>query len=98
MGVSRVHTRYLVQVDWEAVPSAVSIGAITQQQLRSEAEIRLWPMPDLDRPAFHTLPHGELLRRLHDLTNLRVVEDTDASTGWKVEIGPFPGWEEVPTW
>ena len=40
MAVSRVHTRYLVQIDWEAVPSAVSIGAITQQQLRSEAEIR----------------------------------------------------------
>ena len=40
MTVSRVHSRYLVQVDWESEPSPVSIGAITQQQLRSEAEIR----------------------------------------------------------
>ncbi len=40
MTVTRVHSRYLVQVDWESEPVPVSIGAITQQQLRSEAEIR----------------------------------------------------------
>jgi WD40 repeat protein len=58
----------------------------------------LWPMPDLDRPPLHTLPHDELIAALHSLTNLRVVRDEESSTGWKVEIGPFPGWAEVPEW
>ncbi len=44
------------------------------------------------------LPYPELLARRHDLTNLRVVPDTASSTGWKLEVGPFPGWKEVPTW
>jgi len=36
--------------------------------------------------------------KLDSLTNLRVVEDPAAPTGYKVEIGPFPGWKDVPTW
>jgi hypothetical protein len=32
------------------------------------------------------------------LTNLRAVRDRDSSTGWTIEVGPFPGWEEVPSW
>ncbi|MEN8165505.1 MAG: hypothetical protein ABFS37_15355, partial [Acidobacteriota bacterium] len=60
--------------------------------------LRLWPMPDLDRPPLQTLPHDELINKLHSLTNLRVVRDAESSTGWKIEIGPFPGWETVPTW
>jgi WD40 repeat protein len=63
------------------------------------AEIRLWPMPDLAKPPFHTLPHDELMARLHALTNLRVVEDGGASsTGWRLEVGPFPGWKDAPSW
>jgi WD40 repeat protein len=60
--------------------------------------LRLWPMPDLSKPPLHTLPHDELLAKLKTLTNLRVVRDEESATGWKVEIGPFPGWETVPTW
>ena len=30
--------------------------------------------------------------------NLRDVRDEESSTGWKLEVGPFPGWETVPTW
>ena len=60
--------------------------------------IRLWPMPALSKPPLHTLPHVELLAKLHSLTNLRVVEDPESSTGWKLEVGPFPGWEESPSW
>ena len=60
--------------------------------------VRLWPMPDLDKPPLHTLPHDELLAKLRTLTNLRVVRDEESSTGWKVEVGPFPGWAEVPEW
>ena len=61
-------------------------------------EIRLWPMPDLAKPPPHTLPHGELMARLRAMTNLRVVEDPASLTGYKVEVGPFPGWKDVPSW
>jgi WD40 repeat protein len=60
--------------------------------------VRLWPMPDVTKPPLHTLPHAELMAKLDALTNLRVVRDTSSSTGWKLDIGPFPGWKDVPTW
>jgi len=64
----------------------------------TDQAIHLWPMPDVTKPPLHTLPHAELLAKLDDLTNLGVVADPTSSTGWKVEIGPFPGWAKVPTW
>ena len=64
----------------------------------SGGEIRLWPMPDLSKPPLHTLPHDELLAKLRALTNLQVVEDAASPTGYKLDIGPFPGWKDVPTW
>jgi WD40 repeat protein len=60
--------------------------------------IRLWPMPDLDRPPLHTLPFDELLEKLRSMTNLRVVRDPGSPDGWTVTLDPFPGWAEVPTW
>jgi len=60
--------------------------------------LRLWPMPDLSKPPLHTLPHDELIAKLHSLTNLRAVRDEESSTGWSLEVGPFPGWKTVPTW
>jgi WD40 repeat protein len=60
--------------------------------------IRLWPMPDVSKPALHTLPHDELIARLKTFTNLRVVRDEASPDEWKVEPAPFPGWEEVSTW
>jgi WD40 repeat protein len=60
--------------------------------------VRLWPMPDMTKPPLHTLPHDELIVKLKTLTNLRVVRDEKSPTGWKLEVGPFPGWETVPTW
>jgi len=47
---------------------------------------------------FHTLPYEELLRRLRTVTNLRAVEDESSPTGYRLEVGPFPGWKDVPTW
>jgi WD40 repeat protein len=64
----------------------------------SDDSIRLWPMPDVTKPPLHTLPHDELLARLDSFTNLRAVRDENSSTGWTLEIGPFPGWETVPEW
>ena len=60
--------------------------------------LRLWPMPDLSRRPLHTLPHAELLAKLRSLTNIRVVPDASSSEGWRLEVGPFPGWTTVPEW
>jgi WD40 repeat protein len=62
------------------------------------SEIRLWPMPDLSKPPLHTLPLDQLLTKLHELTNLQVIEDDTAPSGYRLEVGPFPGWKTVPTW
>jgi hypothetical protein len=62
------------------------------------SKICLYPMPDLSRPAPHTLPHEQFLANLKSFTNLRVVRDSGSSTGWKLEVGPFPGWQKVPGW
>ncbi len=64
----------------------------------TEESISIWPTPDLTQPPLHTLPHDELLAKLDALTNLRVVRDPSSPTGWSEEIGPFPGWKDVPTW
>jgi WD40 repeat protein len=60
--------------------------------------LRLWPMPDLDESPLHTLPHDELLAKLKSLTNLRAARDPESPNGWTIELGPFPGWRDVPTW
>jgi WD40 repeat protein len=64
----------------------------------SGGEIRLWPMPDITKPPLHTLPYDELMAKLRALTNLQVVEDAASPTGYKLDIGPFPGWRDVPSW
>lgn len=38
------------------------------------------------------------IRSRHSFTNLRVVSDPEASTGYQIEAGSFPGWAEIPTW
>jgi len=58
----------------------------------------LWPMPDVTKPPLHTLPHAGLMAKLDALTNLQVVRDPASSTGWKLDVGPLPGWKDVPTW
>jgi WD40 repeat protein len=64
----------------------------------SDESVSIWPMPDVTQPPLHTLPHEELLAKLDALTNLRVVRDPSSPTGWSEEVGPFPGWKDVPTW
>ena len=64
----------------------------------SDDGLSLWPMPDMTQPPLHTRPHPELMAKLDALTNLRVVRDPSSATGWKLDIGPFPGWKDVPTW
>ncbi|MCG6928597.1 MAG: hypothetical protein LJF30_25235, partial [Acidobacteria bacterium] len=64
----------------------------------SDESISIWPMPDVTQPPLHTLPHDALMAKLDALTNLRVVRDPTSPTGWGEEVGPFPGWKDVPTW
>jgi WD40 repeat protein len=64
----------------------------------SGREIRMWPMPDLTKPPLHRQPREELIAKLLSLTNLRVVQDPASATGWTVQVGPFPGWKQAPTW
>jgi len=58
--------------------------------------IRLWPMPE--GPPFQTLPYEEILERIRGLQNLRVVPDDASDTGYRVEVGPCPGWATLPKW
>jgi WD40 repeat protein len=60
--------------------------------------LRLWPMPDLDKPPLQALPRDVLVAKLKSLTNLRAVRDPKSATGWSIELGPFPGWKNLPTW
>jgi WD40 repeat protein len=60
--------------------------------------LRLFPMPDLSKPPLHTLPREELIAKLKTLTNLRAVRDEASATGWRIEVGPFPGWRTIPEW
>jgi WD40 repeat protein len=64
----------------------------------SDEAVSIWPMPDVTKPPLHTLPHAELLAKLDALTNLRVVRDSTSATGWKLDVGPFAGWQDLPTW
>ena len=60
--------------------------------------LRLRPMPDLSKPPLHTLPHKELMATLKSLTNLRALRDPASATGWKIDLGPFPGWKNQLLW
>jgi WD40 repeat protein len=64
----------------------------------NEPLVRLWPMPDLSQPPLTSLPLGALLAQLRSLTNLRVVRDDSSPTGYRLEVGPFPGWARMPQW
>ena len=46
-----------------------------------DGTLRLWPMPDVTEPPFHTLPYDDLMAKLEALTNFRAVPDPEAPNG-----------------
>jgi WD40 repeat protein len=62
----------------------------------NDETIRLWPVPDVTKAPPHKRPYDEFLAMLRSWTNLRAVPDAQSSTGWKLEVGPFPGWSKLP--
>src|SRR5262249_33084042 len=58
--------------------------------------IRMWAMPT-GKP-LQTLPYDELLKKLSSLTNVRVIDDAKDPSGYQIQMDPFPGWKNVPTW
>jgi WD40 repeat protein len=80
---------------------AVSPDGRTIASGHGDGAILLWPMPDASRPTLYDLPHGELLAVLR--TRLDVAPNhLDPMTGYPVGAplrkGPFPGWEQFPSW
>jgi WD40 repeat protein len=61
-------------------------------------EIRVWPVPDVDRPPVHLLPLDRFLNVLRSHTNLRAIRDVASPGGYKVTPDAFPGWTKVPQW
>jgi len=60
--------------------------------------VRIWTVPNRTDAPPQTMSFREFKAKLDSFTNLRVVRDDVSSTGWKLEVGPFPGWETVPEW
>jgi hypothetical protein len=61
-----------------------------------KAAIRLWPVPDVTKTPPHRRGHDDFLATLRSWTHLGVVPESGSSTGWKLEVGPFPGWAKFP--
>ena len=63
-----------------------------------DGTVRIWPTPD-GQP-LHTWPREALLEKLRSLTNVRIVEDSSAPTGYRATFLPLQqGWDrEPPNW
>jgi hypothetical protein len=76
--------RYLLTATTKSSPQQAVLGMVSYH--------------DLTASTAHTLAHDKLLAKLKSVTNLRVIKDANSPNGYKLDVGPFPGWEQVPTW
>lgn len=79
-----------------------SMSADPQSRVLSFGEFRLdcrsGGSGRVRRSCSSTLPCDEILERIRPLTNLRVDAGESADTGYRMEIGRFPGWRMLPRW
>ena len=61
-----------------------------------DGTVRIWPMPE-GQP-LHTWPRDAFLDKLRSLTNVRIVPDASAATGYRTTFLPFRWDREPPTW
>jgi WD40 repeat protein/predicted Ser/Thr protein kinase len=62
-----------------------------------DGTVRIWPMPQ-GQP-LHTWSRDALLEKLRSLTNVRIVPDASAASGYRSTVLPFQGWgRDPPTW
>jgi hypothetical protein len=93
-----------VDVALKAVRPELSASEKARELLRQEVRSArgsygpLWRVPETTKPPPHLRPRDEFVATLRSWTNLRVVPDPGSATGYKLEIGPFPGWADVPKW
>jgi WD40 repeat protein len=66
--------------------------------LENDQTVRLWPVPDVKQVPPHKRSHEEFLATVRTFTNVRAVPDAKSPNGWKLEPGPFPGWQTAPHW
>ncbi|HET7293896.1 MAG TPA: protein kinase [Vicinamibacteria bacterium] len=64
----------------------------------NDRTVRIWAVPDVTKPPPHRRPYDELLAALGTHTNVRAIADPASPTGYKLEVGPFPGWARPPEW
>jgi WD40 repeat protein/predicted Ser/Thr protein kinase len=73
-------------------PTGRFVGSTSQ-----DGTVRIWPMPE-GQP-LHTWSRDALLDKFRSLTNVRIVPDASAATGYRTTFLPFQGWDrEPPTW
>jgi WD40 repeat protein len=103
--IARVTAKHPHIVPWPVGPEQVlGLPSFSPQADRfavgyGDGSIWLHSVPDLDSPPLNfSSPLDEFIARLETFTNLRAVRDPESETGWKFEVGPFPGWEKEPEW
>lgn len=80
---------------WSQVLAARdAAGTESREALATLCEAYWYPLYAFVRSQGHEADEARDLT----LTNLRVIEDETSSTGYRLDIGPFPGWEKVPVW
>ena len=82
------------EIPYEHVPATRRHFSRTLPRHTGVVQVPAVELPD-GRWLTDTTP---IIAWLETLTNVRVVRDEESTTGWKVEVGPFPGWAEVPEW
>jgi DNA-binding winged helix-turn-helix (wHTH) protein len=81
-----------VEALWEKIRRQKLLAVIGPSGVGKTSFLRAGVIPSRPRS------YEEVLATLRSWTNLRAVKDPQSPTGWKLDPGPFPGWEKLPHW